>query len=245
MSTTGVSASTLAGVPLLAGRGRGGARGPRGGRPPAAARSPASGSSAKETTPTTSTSSCAGACGPWPASTRTGGRYASSGRGGDRRARAADRLLAVGVRPGGPRLDAPAARPRAVRRADGARSALRRRGRPRAGGATPGKRRPGRTADRARRSSPSTARPGRPTGAVASSLARALSSVRLRRAAGADAAGTSAVERAEDENAHVLLVDEAGAGVWSDLCARQADRTLLVATADSPAPGGLHPTPTS
>ena len=45
---------------------------------------------------------------------------------------------------------------------------------------------------------------------------------------GADAAGTGAVERAEDESTHVLLVDETGAGAWSDLCARQADRLLLV-----------------
>ena len=39
----------------------------------------------------------------------------------------------------------------------------------------------------------------------------------------------------------MLLVDETGAGVWSDLCARQADRTLLVATADSPLPAEPSP----
>ncbi len=76
--------------------------------------------------------------------------------------------------------------------------------------------------------------PGVPLASVASSLARALSAYGPVEVLGADAAGTSAVERAEDENAHVLLVDEAGVGLWSDLCARQADRTLLVATADSP-----------
>ena len=83
--------------------------------------------------------------------------------------------------------------------------------------------------------------PGVPLGAVASSLARALSAYGSVEVLEADAAGTSAVERAEDENAHVLLVDEAGAGVWSDLCARQADRTLLVATAESPPPGEASP----
>ncbi len=83
--------------------------------------------------------------------------------------------------------------------------------------------------------------PGVPLGAVASSLARALSEYGSVEVLEADAAGTSAVERAEDENAHVLLVDEAGAGVWSDLCARQADRTLLVATAESPPPGEASP----
>ena len=54
----------------------------------------------------------------------------------------------------------------------------------------------------------------------------------------ASAAGTGMVERAEDENAHVLLLDEAGSGVWSDLCARQADRTLLVATDQTMPPAG-------
>jgi len=83
--------------------------------------------------------------------------------------------------------------------------------------------------------------PGVPLEAVASSLARALSAYGPVEVLEADAAGTSAVERAEDENAHVLLVDEAGAGVWSDLCARQADRTLLVATAECPPPGEASP----
>jgi predicted acylesterase/phospholipase RssA/CRP-like cAMP-binding protein len=77
--------------------------------------------------------------------------------------------------------------------------------------------------------------------AVASSLARALSTYGPVEVLGADAAGTSAVERAEHENAHVLLVDETGAGVWSDLCARQADRMLLIATADSPPPAEASP----
>jgi len=83
--------------------------------------------------------------------------------------------------------------------------------------------------------------PGVPLEAVASSLARALSAYGPVEVLEADAAGTSAVERAEDENAHVLLVDEAGAGLWSDLCARQADRTLLVATAESSPPGETSP----
>ena len=83
--------------------------------------------------------------------------------------------------------------------------------------------------------------PGVPLEAVASSLARALSAYGPVEVLEADAAGTSAVERAEDGNAHVLLVDEAGAGLWSDLCARQADRTLLVATAESPPPGEASP----
>jgi len=83
--------------------------------------------------------------------------------------------------------------------------------------------------------------PGVPLQAVASSLVRALSAYGPVEVLDADAAGTSAVERAEDENAHVLLVDETGAGVWSDLCARQADRTLLVATADSPPPAQASP----
>jgi len=76
---------------------------------------------------------------------------------------------------------------------------------------------------------------------VAASLARALATYGPVAVLEADAAGTGAVERAEDENAHVLLLDEAGAGVWSDLCARQADRTLLVATAASPPPALASP----
>jgi NTE family protein len=75
-----------------------------------------------------------------------------------------------------------------------------------------------------------------PLAEVASSLARALGPYGPVEILDAAAAGTDAVERAEDDNAHVLLLDEAGAGVWSDLCARQADRMLLVATADSPPP---------
>jgi predicted acylesterase/phospholipase RssA len=71
---------------------------------------------------------------------------------------------------------------------------------------------------------------------VASSLARALAPYGPVEILDASAAGTDAVERAEDDNAHVLLLDETGAGVWSDLCARQADRMLLVATAESPPP---------
>jgi predicted acylesterase/phospholipase RssA len=82
--------------------------------------------------------------------------------------------------------------------------------------------------------------PGVPLAPVASSLAHALAAFGPVEVLDASAAGTDAVERAEDENAHVLLVDEAGGGLWSDLCARQADRQLLVATADSPPP----PTPT-
>ncbi|HET6601015.1 MAG TPA: patatin-like phospholipase family protein [Gaiella sp.] len=82
---------------------------------------------------------------------------------------------------------------------------------------------------------------GVPLAAVASSLARALSIYGPVEVLEADAAGTSAVEQAEHENAHVLLVDETGAGVWSDLCARQADRMLLVATADSPPPARAAP----
>jgi len=76
--------------------------------------------------------------------------------------------------------------------------------------------------------------PNVPLTAVASSLARALAAYGPVEVLEAAAAGTNAVERAEDENAHVLLVDEAGSGVWSDLCSRQADRTLVVATAESP-----------
>jgi predicted acylesterase/phospholipase RssA len=76
---------------------------------------------------------------------------------------------------------------------------------------------------------------------VASSLARALATYGAVEVLEADAAGTRAVERAEDENAHVLLVDEVGSGVWSDLCARQADRLLLVATAESPPPAAAAP----
>lgn len=82
--------------------------------------------------------------------------------------------------------------------------------------------------------------PGVPLAPVASSLAHALAAFGPVEVLDASAAGTDAVERAEDENAHVLLVDEAGVGLWSDLCARQADRQLVVATADSPPP----PTPT-
>jgi predicted acylesterase/phospholipase RssA len=80
-----------------------------------------------------------------------------------------------------------------------------------------------------------------PLAEVASSLARALAPYGPVEILDAAAAGTDAVERAEDENAHVLLLDEAGAGVWSDLCARQADRMLLVATAESPPPAVATP----
>jgi len=83
--------------------------------------------------------------------------------------------------------------------------------------------------------------PGVPLAPVASSLAHALAAFGPVEVLDASAAGTNAVERAEDENAHVLLVDEAGVGLWSDLCERQADRQLLVATADSPPPA--TPTP--
>jgi NTE family protein len=80
-----------------------------------------------------------------------------------------------------------------------------------------------------------------PVQGVARSLASALERYGTVEILGADAAGTGAVERAEDEATHVLLVDELGAGAWSDLCTRQADRLLLVATADSPLPAA--PTP--
>ena len=83
--------------------------------------------------------------------------------------------------------------------------------------------------------------PGVPVRAVASSLANALSRYGTVETLDASAAGTGALERAEDEHAHVLLVDEAGSGVWSDLCARQADRTLLVATEASPPPAAPSP----
>lgn len=72
-----------------------------------------------------------------------------------------------------------------------------------------------------------------PIDAVARSLARALERFGTVEILRADAAGTGAVERAEDESTHVLLVDETGSGMWSDLCTRQADRLLLVATSGS------------
>ena len=78
--------------------------------------------------------------------------------------------------------------------------------------------------------------PDVPIRAVAASLASALERYGSVEVLDASAAGTGTLERAEDEHAHVLLVDEAGSGVWSDLCARQADRTLLVATEASPPP---------
>jgi NTE family protein len=83
--------------------------------------------------------------------------------------------------------------------------------------------------------------PDVPLRAVADSLSRALETYGSVETLGASAAGTGAVERAEDEHAHVLLVDETGTGAWSDLCARQADRRLLVATADTPLPAGPSP----
>jgi len=77
--------------------------------------------------------------------------------------------------------------------------------------------------------------------AVAASLGAALARYGPVAVLEAEAAGTDAVERAEDDNAHVLLLDDAGTGVWSDLCARQADRMLLIATADSPHPSVASP----
>ena len=80
-----------------------------------------------------------------------------------------------------------------------------------------------------------------PVRAVAHSLAAALGAYGTVEVLDASAAGTGAVERAEDEHAHVVLLDEVGAGVWSDLCARQADRMLLVATDESRAPQSPAP----
>ena len=76
---------------------------------------------------------------------------------------------------------------------------------------------------------------------LARSLAESLEPYGPVELLGPEAAGTNAVERAEDESAHVLLLDEAGAGVWSDLCARQADRMLLVATEHTPVPSSPSP----
>jgi predicted acylesterase/phospholipase RssA len=83
--------------------------------------------------------------------------------------------------------------------------------------------------------------PNVPLRAVAASLAGALEPYGSVEVLDASAAGTGAVERAEEEHAHVLLVDEAGVGAWSDLCARQADRVLRVATGDSPLPDVSFP----
>jgi predicted acylesterase/phospholipase RssA len=83
--------------------------------------------------------------------------------------------------------------------------------------------------------------PGVPLRALAASLARALETYGSVETLEASAAGTGAVERAEDEHAHVLLLDETGTGAWSDLCARQADRRLLVATAATPLPAVPSP----
>jgi NTE family protein len=84
--------------------------------------------------------------------------------------------------------------------------------------------------------------PDVPVRAIAASLAHALERYGSVDVLDASAAGTGMLERAEDEHAHVLLLDEVGTGVWSDLCARQADRTLLVATATSPLPAAPSPT---
>jgi NTE family protein len=81
--------------------------------------------------------------------------------------------------------------------------------------------------------------PDVPLRAVAASLASALEAFGSVEVLDASAAGTGAVERAEEENEHVLLLDETGSGAWSDLCRRQADRTLLVATEGSPLPDGV------
>ena len=83
--------------------------------------------------------------------------------------------------------------------------------------------------------------PDVPLEQLARSLAESLEPYGPVELLGPEAAGTNAVERAEDESAHVLLLDEAGAGVWSDLCARQADRMLLVATEHSPVPSSPSP----
>ena len=84
--------------------------------------------------------------------------------------------------------------------------------------------------------------PDVPVRAVAESLAGALARYGSVEVLDASAAGTGMLERAEDEHAHVLLLDDTGSGVWSDLCARQADRTLLVATATSTLPVAPSPT---
>jgi NTE family protein len=80
-----------------------------------------------------------------------------------------------------------------------------------------------------------------PVRAVAASLSSALERYGTVEVLDASAAGTGALEHAEDEHAHVVLIDETGRGVWSDLCARQADRLLLVATEESRPPARSFP----
>jgi predicted acylesterase/phospholipase RssA len=84
--------------------------------------------------------------------------------------------------------------------------------------------------------------PGVPVRAMAEALSAALARYGSIDVLDASAAGTGMVERAEDEHTHVLLVDEVGTGVWSDLCARQADRMLIVAMEASPPPPAPSPT---
>jgi NTE family protein len=83
--------------------------------------------------------------------------------------------------------------------------------------------------------------PDVPLRALAASLGRALEPFGSVAMLDDTANGTGAVERAEDEHTHVLLLDERGHGAWSDLCARQADRVLLVATAETPLPPASSP----
>lgn len=71
--------------------------------------------------------------------------------------------------------------------------------------------------------------PGLPITALGSALGRALAAfgpVEVMHQGVAEE-----IERAEDASAHVVLVDDGGDAEWSALCARQADRTLLVAAA--------------
>jgi predicted acylesterase/phospholipase RssA len=78
--------------------------------------------------------------------------------------------------------------------------------------------------------------PGVPLRGVADSLSGALQAYGSVAVLDGSGAGTAAVERAEAEHTHVLLLDETGAGDWSECCRRQSDRTLLVATAETPFP---------
>jgi predicted acylesterase/phospholipase RssA len=55
------------------------------------------------------------------------------------------------------------------------------------------------------------------------------------------ASARQAVDEAERRHAHVLLVDDGGSRAWSDLCARQSDRLLLVADEQAPAPSRAFP----
>ena len=83
--------------------------------------------------------------------------------------------------------------------------------------------------------------PGDRAVGVARSLSTALERYGTVELVGPEPVTPETLEAAEESNAHVVLVDDATDRAWSDRCARQADRVLLVTGEDTPLPGTASP----